>query len=766
MAPSFEHLPEDEDSYDDEEEEEEIDFSDLKEQYDVRLEEGLDAFVVIDGLPVVPEDSKQKLVKFLLRKLNTAGKTREDAIFMPLNDKKMSEGYAFVEYETPEQALAATKTLHGTALDKKHTLAVNKLTDIDHFGREGRVNDEYKAPKIEPFAEKEHLRWWIGDEPNGANARDQFVMYRGDAVGVFWNKKQNPPENIVDRPFWTESFVQWSPMGTFLTSMHVKGVQLWGGKSWNRQRRLAHPFVNLVDFSPTEKYMVTWSNRPIAIDEAQGALSLEEEGKNYIVWEIATGKPLRSFQNIDLPGPAEDEAGNPVKRKIQWPAFKWSADDNYVARLTPGQSISCYELPRMNLLDKTSIKIEGVVDFEWAPASPKRDGLKTYEQLLCYWTPEIGSNPAKVGLMSIPTKEIVRTRNLFNVSDAKLHWQSEAAYVCVKVDRHSKSKKSLATNLEIFRVKEKGVPVEVIDTIKDTVINFAWEPKGDRFVMITTAEVVSTTAVPPKTSVSFFCPEKGKGVSPGNFKQIRTVDRKTSNAIYWSPKGRFVIVGTVHSQQNFDLDFWDLDFEGERTDSDKDLTANLQLMATADHYGVTDVEWDPTGRFVATSASMWKHSMENGYHLYNFRGSQLREEHIERFKQFLWRPRPPSLLSKEEQKVIRKNLREYSKVFEEQDQYELDTANMEVVETRRRLFNEWLEWRRGTEIDLREERRSRGLTETIDEEIMKMVRGAGKKNWADGDEGDEGEDEDEEEEAMVVEELVEEIVDETEEIIP
>ena len=58
----------------------------------MRLEEGLDAFVVIDGLPIVPEDSKQKLVKFLLRKLNTVGKTKEESIFMPLNDNKMSEG--------------------------------------------------------------------------------------------------------------------------------------------------------------------------------------------------------------------------------------------------------------------------------------------------------------------------------------------------------------------------------------------------------------------------------------------------------------------------------------------------------------------------------------------------------------------------------------------------------------------------------------------------------------------------------------------------
>lgn len=67
-------------------------YLDLREQYEVRLEEGLDTFVVIDGLPIVTEENKAKLVKFLLRKLNTVGKTREDAIFMPLGENKMSEG--------------------------------------------------------------------------------------------------------------------------------------------------------------------------------------------------------------------------------------------------------------------------------------------------------------------------------------------------------------------------------------------------------------------------------------------------------------------------------------------------------------------------------------------------------------------------------------------------------------------------------------------------------------------------------------------------
>ena len=495
--------------------------------------------------------------------------------------------------------------MHGTALDKKHTLAVNKLTDIEKYGREGKIDENYEPPDIPTFSDRPHLRWWLGDQ----NARDQFVMFRGDNVGVFWNNKKEAPESVVDRKHWTQLFVNWSPQGTFLASIHQQGVQLWGGPGFERIRQFPHPFVSLIEFSPNESYLTTWSNQPITVEEGKGPLTIDEEGKHIVIWDLKTGKPLRSFVAYDIAPPAPpDGAAPPQKAKVQWPAFKWSADEKYVARMKPQESVSIYELPRMNLLDKTSVKIEKIADFEWSPATAQRDGVKSYEQLLCYWTPEIGSNPAKVGLMSIPSKEIVRSRNLFNVTDAKLHWQSEGKFISVKVDRHSKSKKTGSTNLEIFRIREKGVPVEVVDSLKDTVINFAWEPKGDRFVLITAGEAAAGSGVMPKTAVSFFAPEKTKGPTPGGFKLIRTYDKKNSNGIYWSPKGRFVVVATVSVQQHSDIDFYDLDYEGDKPE-DASLAANLMLMNSEDHYGVTDVEWDPTGRYVITSASVWTHQV-------------------------------------------------------------------------------------------------------------------------------------------------------------
>ena len=85
MAPSFDHLRE-ADLDDDEFNEDDIDISDLREKFEVQLEQGYDTFVVIDGLPKVTEDQKPKLIKFLLRKLTSVGKTREDQIYMPMGD--------------------------------------------------------------------------------------------------------------------------------------------------------------------------------------------------------------------------------------------------------------------------------------------------------------------------------------------------------------------------------------------------------------------------------------------------------------------------------------------------------------------------------------------------------------------------------------------------------------------------------------------------------------------------------------------------------
>ena len=136
--------------------------------------------------------------------------------------------------------------------------------------------------------------------------------------------------------------------------------------------------------------------------------------------------------------------------------------------------------------------------------------------------------------------------------------------------------------------------------------------------------------------------------------------------------------------------------------------------------------------------------MENGYQLFDFKGEMLREEHIDKFKQLLWRPRPATQLSKEEQKKIRKNLRDYSKDFEEQDRIEEDKEKGAIVDERRRLLSEWMAYLHREREELREERRELGLE--VDE--VEKARA-----------------EEEEKDGKVVEEIIEEVLDEVEEIM-
>lgn len=99
-----------------------------------------------------------------------------------------------------------------------------------------------------------------------------------------------------------------------------------------------------------------------------------------------------------------------------------------------------------------------------------------------------------------------------------------------------------------------------------------------------------------------------------------TLSARTSNTIRWSPRGRHVVLATVGSPSKSELEFWDLDFNVDdivlRRDnhpSKEEWGSGIQHLGTADHYGVTDVEWDPSGRYLATSASVWRHTVSKNF---------------------------------------------------------------------------------------------------------------------------------------------------------
>ncbi|KAG9017120.1 Translation initiation factor 3 subunit b [Tulasnella sp. 427] len=697
---------------------EDIDYSEIEAKYQIPDENPFDSVVVVDGVPAVDAAKKPKLLATVVKRFVQKGiSIKESNIHMPWDDKVgKSKGYIFIEFATPEDANNAIALMNGFPFDSKHTFYLNHFTDIESFSN---LNEQYVEPKIEEYTEKEHLRWWLAD------GRDQFLAYRQDDLSIQWHAKTTSDVH-TSRKNWTDLFAAWSPLGTYLASLHRPGIRLWGGPSWTGLARFAHPLVKLLDFSPCETYLVTWSSEPIA---RSNVFTEDDEGNHVAVWEVKTGHLLRTFPQISE---NDGEGGPSGKSKTPWPALKWSPDDKYCARLTPGQQISVYETPSMGLVDKKSVKVEGIVEFDWCPLVADEDDVapaqkgkdkkakKERENFFAYWTPEIVNQPARVTLMGFPSRNVLRTKNLFNVADAKLYWQNQGDYLCVKVDHYTKTKKSTFCNLEIFRTREKDIPVEVVE-IKDTVTDFAWEPRGNRFAIVTSNDPNLGNAGPGitiKTEINFYQLETG--VINGKFKLLKKLTNKTANTLRWSPKGRHIVLATVGSSSKFDLEFWDMEY----LDGNPEWGEGVKLLGAGEHYGMTDIDWDPSGRFVTTSSSSWRHTLENGYTMWDFKGQELQKQLQDRFKQFIWRPRPKTLLTKEQQKAILKKLKEYSKTFDMEDAAEESSANRELVAHRRRLVDEWKAWRARVRSEgdySRKVERREEATEVIEEWIEEVL---------------------------------------------
>ncbi|TPX48254.1 hypothetical protein SeLEV6574_g02149 [Synchytrium endobioticum] len=666
----------------------EPDYSDIEARYRVEMPSGFDRIVVVDGVPIVDEIKEQKLLNVLRKVFHDVGNIVQGGIYHPKDaDSKKSKGFMFVEFETAEQAVKAVKVGNGHALDRMHTLSVNRFDDIENVTN---MSDEYKDPEVVTLDEKEHLRSWLMD----ARARDQFVMLKQDEVAVSWNNKTEAPDVAQARQNWTENYVQWSSKGTYLATIHKQGVQLWGGPNWRRINKFAHPNVRLLDFSPNETFIVTWSSQPVKTPEG--------EFHHVIVWDVMTSSRLRSFavDSVSLQ-PDSKTAAQPVLP--DWPMFKWSYDDKYVARATSGPqgAISIYETPSMGLLDKKSIKIENLTSFGWSPG----------DHLIAYWTPDTGNIPARVTVQRIPSREIVRTKNLFNVLDAKMAWQSSGDYLLVKVDR-AKTKKQAFTNCEIFRIKTKDIPVDVIEFKSgETIGKVCWEPQGDRFTVLSIDGPQTFVYLYEMQSASI-----GKvGTTPsvsevtGSAKLIKQVERKGVNECVWSPKGRFFVLASVRSTGY--LEFWDAD--------------EAVMMNSGEHFMMSDPPvWDPTGRYVITSVSWWRTATDTGYTIWSFIGTKLFSAAVPVFKQILWRPRPPTLLAKEDQRRIRKSMKEYSKEFDEADAATTSKASQQVVDRRLELWKEWREYRARCEDEYTKEKKVRVELFGFDpDEVSKMDEG-------------------------------------------
>ncbi|KAM0950058.1 putative transcription factor WD40-like family [Dioscorea sansibarensis] len=672
------------------------DEEDLYQEDGFEMEAGYGNVIVVDNLPVVPPEKFEKLENVIRKIYSQIGVIRDGGLWMPVNpESQKTLGYCFIEYNTPQEAELAKEKTNGYKLDKSHIFIVNLFDDFEKYMK---VPDEWTPAEIKPYVPGENLQQWLTDE----KARDQFVIRAATFSEVFWNDpRQMMPELVYRRQYWTEGFVQWSPLGTYLATVHRQGAAVWGGATtFNRLMRYPHPQVKLIDFSPGEKYLVTYSSH-----EPNNPRDTHRVVLN--IFDVRTGKVMRDFKgNVD----EFTTGGSGGVSGVSWPVFRWGGgkDDKYFARIGKNM-ISVYETETFTLIDKKSLKVESVVDFSWSPTDP----------IISLFVPELGggNQPARVSLVQVPGKEELRQKNLFSVSDCKMYWQSNGEYLAVKVDRYTKTKKSTYTGFELFRIKERDIPIEVLEleNKNDKILAFAWEPKGHRFAVI--------HGDGPRPDVSFYSMRSAQNA--GRVSKLVTLKSKQANALYWSPGGHFILLAGLKGF-NGQLEFYNVD--------------ELETMATGEHFMATDIEWDPSGRYVATAVTS-VHEMENGFHIWSFTGKLLYRIPKDHFYQFLWRPRPPSLLTPEKEEEIWKNLKKYSKKYEAEDQDVSLQLSEQDRKKRKMLQEEWDAWVEKWKRQHDEER-----------EMRQWLR--------------DGEASDEEEEYEAKEVEVEEVLDVKEEVVP
>ena len=98
-------------------------------------------------------------------------------------------------------------------------------------------------------------------------------------------------------------------------------------------------------------------------------------------------------------------------------------------------------------------------------------------------------------------------------------------------------------------------------------------------------------------------------------------------------------------------------------------------------------------RYIITGVSWWGHKVDNAYWVWNFQGKILKKATVDKFCQLTWRPRPPTLLSKEQLKDVKKNLKKYSDQFNAKDKMRQSKASKELLLKRSALYETFEEFR-------------------------------------------------------------------------
>ncbi|VDL73112.1 unnamed protein product [Nippostrongylus brasiliensis] len=618
------------------------------------MDEYEECCLIIFGLPVVGAERVAKL-RSVLSKVFTNVEPEHKAFF-PLTEEGGSKGCVFIEFPDKAKAEYAKGVLNGYKLDKSHVFSALLFNEARNFQEPKK---DWQPPEPVPYKDVGDLWWWM----QHPRCRDQFaVQYEKDGVptvACYWHIKGHDPEiagepGKAERASWTETVFKWSPHGSYLTTLHKKGVAIWGGPRFDRIQRFTHDNVQFIDFSPCEKYLVTYA-------ESAEKNHWGDDEDCLRIWDVVTGEieyPKKSFCSckylIDI-------------------CFMWSHDEKYFACLKAPEKdklekekkvngISVFDTEKFALVDGRNIIVENIKTFSWSPT----------QNIISYYAECTDSLPAEFGLVQMPTQQRLRSGRIYNVADAQMFWQKSGQRLAVYTMRYSKKQLKeggeikyiggCTYHLEIFEIDKKDVSLMNLP-LPEPFINFGWQPYGEKFCVLTGNQAKVTPLV-YRLEPNSHAPKLMSKLDPG----------VQFNEVSWAPAGGWLAILAKRSNGG-NVMFVDTTLqEAKRTN-------------VVEHPGFNKGYWDPTGRYFVTCSTLGgRIGADLGFRLYTFQGRELCRKGLERLSQFKWRPRPPVKLSEQKLKEIKNNLKKTAVRFEREDNEEKNRASQEVIEKRRKIM--------------------------------------------------------------------------------
>ncbi|SBS92928.1 eukaryotic translation initiation factor 3 subunit B, putative (EIF3B), partial [Plasmodium ovale curtisi] len=209
------------------------------------------------------------------------------------------------------------------------------------------------------------------------------------------------------------------------------------------------------------------------------------------------------------------------------------------------------------------------------------------DNIVSIWIPETNNTPGTLILVEIPSRKELVSRKIYDVSQASIHWQSKGDYLCLKttiVKKIGKKGKKEHTQLEIFRMREKNIPVDNIQIEGVKTKQFHWEESNsNRFALIVRDEATS------RQQIRFY-KILNKGTTR-NVKWTSTFDiNNQMNFMKWSPQGTFFILASLLSEGMLYFCFLNSNDE-------------VEVIHKDEHLLVNSVAWSNCGRYLVTAVS-------------------------------------------------------------------------------------------------------------------------------------------------------------------